>query len=200
MNRGHIIHIFIGTFTLVSAVVWTSKGKQERGALSYVVQRGCPYLSRYVRENYFIDDELETNTATSVPTAVNWVTYTYDRCSTEYVPTELFHGLVNCGKVYALFAVKAPTALIELLGIGYTFSQIASIQYGIGSTTFLNLLYPIWVLNPPGVPICLYPIWVLNPPRFPSYLYSSSFRLGLLLPEVYRKKPHPQVVQSNIKM
>ncbi|KAK3601513.1 hypothetical protein CHS0354_027659 [Potamilus streckersoni] len=72
---------------------------------------------RYVRENYFIYDELETNIEATVPAAVNWVTYTYDRCSTEYVPTELFHGLVNCGKEYALYAVKAPAALIELLHV-----------------------------------------------------------------------------------
>ncbi|XP_062581267.1 uncharacterized protein LOC134243063 isoform X1 [Saccostrea cucullata] len=89
----------------------------QRGALSYVVSQGCPYLVHYVRDNYFsfrIYRQVSGST-TAPPPHLNWVTYVYDRGVDNYVPMELIHGIINCRMNYALYAVNAPSNILHQL-------------------------------------------------------------------------------------
>ncbi|XP_056018646.1 uncharacterized protein LOC125672027 [Ostrea edulis] len=88
----------------------------KRGALSYVVSQGCPYLVHYVHDNYFSYRRYrQVSPSTTAPPTLNWVTYVYDRGVANYVPMELIHGYISCGMKYALYAVKAPSNILQQL-------------------------------------------------------------------------------------
>jgi len=75
-------------------------------------------FSSYVRENYFnyIPGLDETPAPTTTPAGhVNWVTYTFDKGVANYVPMELIHGLINCGREYSLYGINSPDWLNALL-------------------------------------------------------------------------------------
>ncbi|KAK3089009.1 hypothetical protein FSP39_000100 [Pinctada imbricata] len=63
-----------------------------------------------------------TTVAPSTTTAAhfNWVSYVYDRCVDNYIPLELMHGLINCGKEYALYGVKADQHVVDSLKVDYS--------------------------------------------------------------------------------
>ncbi|XP_052774259.1 uncharacterized protein LOC128212909 [Mya arenaria] len=113
----------------------------KRQALSYVVGRGCMYMAHYVRDNYYdyavklrhqaVSSNVAMTTTTSAirpspttlplvtTTHLNWVSYVYEIMRADYVPMELFRGLMDCGREYALFAVDAPMDLLTSLHVHY---------------------------------------------------------------------------------
>ncbi|XP_067679453.1 uncharacterized protein [Haliotis asinina] len=82
---------------------------ERRGALSYVVHKGCLYMAHYVRDNYPV---LEATHDTSVGGRTNWVDWARDIAGASYLPDELLHGLLECGRGYTFFALSASQALI----------------------------------------------------------------------------------------
>lgn len=59
--------------------------------------------------------------STTVATGdVNWVTYTVDAGVNNYIPTELIHALVACGRTFALYGVNSPTWLTDKLKVDFT--------------------------------------------------------------------------------
>ncbi|VDI35813.1 Hypothetical predicted protein [Mytilus galloprovincialis] len=90
---------------------------EKRGPMSYVVNRGCPYLTHYVHDNYFLDSETISKTVT---TDSNWVQLVYQTFIDNYVPLELFHGLVTCGKAFSLYAINPSQNIINVLKTNFT--------------------------------------------------------------------------------
>ncbi|XP_041360097.1 uncharacterized protein LOC121376322 [Gigantopelta aegis] len=106
--------LFILTLVIQSC---TSHVIQRRGALSYIVHKGCLYLSHYVKDNYPV---LEPTHDTSVAGVTNWVDWARDVADASYLPTELLQGLVKCGRGYTFFAFNAPQRLIHEHGLDPT--------------------------------------------------------------------------------
>nr|XP_022318921.1 uncharacterized protein LOC111121783 [Crassostrea virginica] len=118
-DKGHYMCRMTGNlFCFVFLVLGASQGtvggtpnrQIKRGALSYVVGQGCPYLSHYVHDNYFRyrSYRAASPSSTAPPPPLNWVTYVYDRGVDNYVPMELIHGAIQCGMNFALYAMDAP--------------------------------------------------------------------------------------------
>eukprot|EP00105_Crassostrea_gigas_P005683 XP_011419361.1 PREDICTED: uncharacterized protein LOC105322384 [Crassostrea gigas] len=117
---GNLLYVIV----MLGASQWIVRGipnRQEisvsqRGALSYVVGQGCPYLVHYVRDNYFTYRSYRSVAGSTTPAStVNWVTYVYDRGVENYVPMELIRGAIHCGMNYALYAVSAPPGILQQL-------------------------------------------------------------------------------------
>lgn len=74
----------------------------------------------YVRNSYFsIVDRIPT-TATAKTIDNNWVSLVYKTFVENYVPLELFHGLVKCGKTFALYAVNPSQSIVKLFNVNFT--------------------------------------------------------------------------------
>ncbi|KAH3696694.1 uncharacterized protein LOC127862780 [Dreissena polymorpha] len=136
--------IFLRAVIISSLLVVAAAVPHRRGPLSSIVERGCIPLAHYVRDNYYsyeirrqatvtmvtprstsdVSVAHSTIVTTTIPvsdttTHINWVTFVYDRMRADYVPMELFKGLVNCGREYSLFAINAPASLLQLLAVNY---------------------------------------------------------------------------------
>ncbi|KAJ8306417.1 hypothetical protein KUTeg_016962 [Tegillarca granosa] len=86
----------------------------KEGPMSYVVGRGCTYLT----DNYFrfqLSDSAPPTSSSATSAPVNWVTWMYDTCVKNYVPLELVHALINCGKTNALYALNPPQWILDTL-------------------------------------------------------------------------------------
>lgn len=71
----------------------------------------------YVHDNYFLDSETISKTVT---TDSNWVQLVYQTFIDNYVPLELFHGLVTCGKAFSLYAINPSENIINVLKTNFT--------------------------------------------------------------------------------
>ena len=77
----------------------------------------------YVKNNYFAYIPPQYTIAapsTTQASKINWVSYVYDRCVDNYIPLELVHGLINCGKTFALYAVDAESSVTKHLNVDYS--------------------------------------------------------------------------------
>ena len=69
-----------------------------------------------------------TTTPPPMTTHINWVSHLYKTMTADYVPQELFKGLVVCGKVYAMYAIDASDALRQTLHVDY--SSVPGLGFG----------------------------------------------------------------------
>lgn len=80
-----------------------------------------PCTFSYVRDNYFTYRSYRTIAGSTTPAStVNWVTYVYDRGVENYVPMELIRGAIHCGMNYALYAVSAPSDILQQLHVDFS--------------------------------------------------------------------------------
>ena len=122
-------------------------------------------LCSYVHDNYYdfpvvgrqapsTTSPTPTTTPPETTTHINWVSYLYKTMTADYVPLELFKGLVACGKEYSMFAIDAPVDLRKALNVDY--GSVPGLGFGNTVIYYHWTLYPIleWInSSPPPAPI-----------------------------------------------